>query len=113
MTWVFPPFEIIKPDEPPSEEMSAFRRYWELPQRTEEETIPWRRYRRLREQGHTKAGARWMIGQKAETGRKRKPASHHSSPYRRIALYLSEATPTVDDLRRSGAAAVDKRRVKA
>ena len=111
MTWVFPPFEI---DEPPSEEPSAFRHYWELERRAETEAIPWRRYRRLRGLGYTKAGARWMINQADEAEPptdERRTAT--SSPYRRIALCLSEATPTFDDLRRSGAAAVDKRRVKA
>jgi hypothetical protein len=107
MTWVFPPDD----ERAESKDSAAFRRNLQLSR----DAATAADYMAL---GFTEIGAQAMVDQReggAElpTGEKPNPASRHPSPYRRIALCLSEATPTFDDLRRSGAAAVDKRRVKA
>jgi hypothetical protein len=107
MTWVFPPDD----EGAESKDSAAFRRNLRLSR----DAATAADYMAL---GFTEIGAQAMADQREDgaelpTGEKPTPASRHPSPYRRIALCLSEATPTFDDLRRSGAAAVDRRRVKA
>ena len=107
MTWVFPPDD----ERAESKDSAAFRRNLQLSR----DAATAADYMAL---GFTEIGAQAMVDQREDgaelpTGEKPNPASRHPSPYLRIASCLREANPTFDDLRRRGAAAADKRRVKA
>jgi hypothetical protein len=84
---------------------------WRLEQRAHSETIPRRKYRRLRELGHTPKGARWVIEQDAAEGEADYPDQKPATPPRfDLARHLSWARQPADEARRGkGVAALLER----